>query len=34
MDLLDTLIAKKEPLSEFEEALKMKLIGEMLGGSE
>ena len=31
MDLLDTLIAKKEPLSEFEEALKSKLISEMLG---
>ncbi|XP_013624718.1 PREDICTED: glutathione S-transferase T2-like [Brassica oleracea var. oleracea] len=34
MGLLETLIAKKETLSDFEEALKKKLITEMLGGSE
>ena len=31
MGLLERLIAKNEPLSEFEEALKQKLITEMLG---
>ncbi|KAF2535129.1 hypothetical protein F2Q70_00000489 [Brassica cretica] len=31
MGMLETLIAKKEPLSDFEEALKTKLISEMLG---
>ena len=31
MGLLETLIAKKEPLSDFEEALKTKLLSEMLG---
>ncbi|XP_013624535.1 PREDICTED: glutathione S-transferase T3-like [Brassica oleracea var. oleracea] len=31
MGLLESLIAKKEPLSQFEEALKEKLITEMLG---
>ncbi|KAF8057843.1 hypothetical protein N665_1253s0001 [Sinapis alba] len=31
MGLLESLISKKEPLSEFEEALKKKLINEMLG---
>ncbi|KAF2603399.1 hypothetical protein F2Q70_00027080 [Brassica cretica] len=30
MSLLDSLIAKKEPLSECEEALKKKLISDML----
>ncbi|XP_048627472.1 glutathione S-transferase T2-like [Brassica napus] len=34
MGLLETLIAKKETLSDFEEALKKKLITEMLGRSE
>ncbi|KAL0875565.1 hypothetical protein Bca101_025270 [Brassica carinata] len=31
MALLESLISKKEPLSEVEEALKKKLIAEMLG---
>ncbi|KAL0711413.1 hypothetical protein Bca4012_018391 [Brassica carinata] len=31
MDLIESLISKKEPLSQFEEALKEKLITEMLG---
>ncbi|CAN7119566.1 unnamed protein product, partial [Brassica rapa subsp. narinosa] len=31
--LLETLIARKETLSDVEEALKIKLITEMLGGS-
>ena len=31
MGLLESLIAKKEPLSQFEEALRDKLITEMLG---
>lgn len=31
MGLLESLITKKEPLSQFEEALKEKLIAEMLG---
>ncbi|KAF8116413.1 hypothetical protein N665_0018s0023 [Sinapis alba] len=31
MGLLDNLISKKEPLSEYEEALKKKLITDMLG---
>lgn len=34
MGLLETLIAKKETLSDFEEALKTKFITEILGGSE
>ena len=31
MGLLEILIAKKEPLSQFEEALRDELITEMLG---
>ncbi|KAF3611916.1 hypothetical protein DY000_02047544 [Brassica cretica] len=34
MSLLDSLIAKQEPLSEFEEALKKKLITELLLGNQ
>lgn len=30
MSLLDSLIAKKEPLADYEEALKKKLITELL----
>lgn len=30
MKLLDSLIAKQEPLAEYEEALKKKLINELL----
>ena len=31
MGLLDRLIGKKDPLTEYEEALKNKIISEMLG---
>ncbi|KAG2246698.1 hypothetical protein Bca52824_086326 [Brassica carinata] len=30
MSLLDSLIAKKEPLAEYEEALKKKLISDLM----